>query len=88
MENKTNFKIYTSPHGHQSIQGYIDVAVLSNNQHTHLLEQPKESFYNHFERPINKKLLEKADNEWINGESGKLFNITPQVTGIDLKEKY
>ena len=37
---------------------------------------------------MNKKLIAKADSEWINGESGKFFSITPQVTGIDLKEKF
>jgi hypothetical protein len=55
-ENKTRFRVVITPQGNQEIQGFINSSVLSKNEQTQLLDQPVESFYHHFERPINKKI--------------------------------
>lgn len=75
-----------TPHGDQRVQGFIDPSVLSNQDRTQLLDQPVESFYNHFERPINKKIQEMADQEWSMGETGKNYLITPDIMPIEIKE--
>ena len=52
------------------------------------MNRPKESFYQHYQRPVNKKVVETVSKEWDDGEARRLFDITPEVKQIELNTKY
>jgi len=49
-----------------------------------MLNKPDQSYYQHYERPVNKKIQEAATKEWLDGEARKLFNITPEVSRVPI----
>lgn len=65
FEKNARFIVVGGDDGLLHIQGEIDTDLLSKNDKTQLLEQPAESYYMHYERPVNTKLERAATREWL-----------------------
>ena len=74
--------------GHQQLIGFIDSQHLSKQEKTQLLTQPKQSFYHHYERPLNKKMEAVVAQEWKQGEARKLYNMMPEVQPVSIEGKF
>ena len=86
-DREAKFHLITRNGGHQHVQGTIDPSVLTKNEKTLLLHRPMESYYQHYERPMNKKLIQAAADEWT-VEQKKLYNMTPVVRPMQIANKY
>lgn len=74
--------------GKKVIVGVVDSEVLTKHEKTQLMSRPKESFYHHYQRPQNNKVLNKVNQEWNHGESKKLFDIMPEVIPMEIGAKF
>lgn len=52
------------------------------------MNKPKESFYHHYERPMNKKMEAVVEQEWKEGEARKLYDMMPEVHPASIEGKF
>lgn len=87
-EGNANFHLVTSDSGRKTIQGCIDKSFLSKNEKTELMNTPAQSFYQHYERPVNRKVQEALAMDFRSGQENNLYNMTPEVKPMRIETQF